>query len=62
MTCKRGNSSDRHFADLASEERKWEFKGLKKFMNYSCWLRAYNNFGNGSWSEELVISTDEDGK
>ena len=61
MACKRLNSSDRHFADLAPTEHVWEFKGLEKFMNYSCYVRAYNNFGNGTWSDELVISTDEDG-
>ena len=61
VLCKRSNSSVRHFVDVASEKRKWEFKGLQKFTNYSCCLRAYNNFGNGSWSKELVISTDEDG-
>ena len=62
VTCKRGNSTDRHFADVKSaKKRKWKFEGLKRFMNYSCRLRAYNNFGNGNWSKELVISTDEDG-
>jgi len=60
VACKRLNSSDGHFADLAANERNWEFKELEKFMNYSCCMRAYNNFGNGTWSEELVISTDED--
>ena len=43
-------------------DRNWDFKGLEKFTNYSCWLRAFNNFGNGTWSKELVVSTDEDGK
>ena len=46
---------------LEAKDRNWEFKGLEKFMQYGCWVRAYNNFGNGTWSEELVILTDEDG-
>ena len=50
-----------HIVHLSPAERSWVFKGLQKFSNYSCWLRAYNNFGNGNWSEELVISTNEDG-
>ena len=61
VVCERRNSSGRHFTDLPPEERNVTFKGLEKFINYSCWLRAYNNFGNGTWSEELVIPTDEDG-
>ncbi|KAJ7365081.1 hypothetical protein OS493_007727 [Desmophyllum pertusum] len=60
VTCARRNTSDRHFVDLAPAVHNWAFKGLEKFRNYSCWLRAYNHFGNGTWSEELVISTDED--
>ena len=34
---------------------------MEKYTNYSCRLRAYNNFGNGTWSKQLLISTDEDG-
>ena len=62
VVCERLNSSERHFIDLVPGVRNWEFKELEKFTNYSCWLRAYNNFGNGTWSKELVISTDEDGR
>lgn len=60
-TCERHNSSDRHFKVLGTGERHWEFKGLEKYMNYSCYVRAFNSFGNGNRSEKLVISTDEDG-
>ena len=62
LLCEKLNSSSRHFAKLAPEIRKWEFKGLEKFTNYSCWLRAFNNFGNGTWSKVLTVSTDEDGE
>ena len=37
------------------------FIELEEYRNYSCCLRAYNNFGNGIWSKKLVITTDEDG-
>ena len=60
-SCKAVKSSDSYFAEFLPEEHHWELKGLKTFANYSCWLRAYNNYGNGSWSEELVISTDDAG-
>ena len=61
MACKRPNTSDRHFVDLSPAEHTWVLNGLHIYRNYSCWLRAYNNYGNGTWSKELVISTDEDG-
>ena len=53
--------SDRHFEALVPTKHNWTFGGLHKYTNYTCRLRAYNNFGTGNWSEELVISTDEDG-
>ena len=60
--CERvGSMSNRHFADLAPTNHDWKFSGLEKYRNYSCQLRAYNNFGMGNWSEKLVISTNEDG-
>ena len=61
VACKEINSSDSNFAEFLPDEHSWVLKGLQKFTNYSCWLRAYNNFGNGTWSEGLVISTDEAG-
>lgn len=61
VACERPNTSDTHLVDLSPIEHSWVFKGLEKFSNYSCWLRAHNNFGNGTWSEELIILTDEDG-
>ena len=61
VACERPNTSERHFVDLSPVEHSWVFKGLEKFRNYSCWLRAFNNFGNGTWSGELLISTNEDG-
>ena len=62
ITCERVNNvSDRHIQDLTPTKHEWTFIGLKKYRNYSCQLRAYNNFGDGNWSEKLVISTDEDG-
>ena len=61
VVCERLNSTDRHFVHLAPGESNWEFKELDKFTTYSCWVRAYNNFGNGTWSKKLVILTDEDG-
>ncbi|KAL9976277.1 hypothetical protein ACROYT_G013560 [Oculina patagonica] len=60
VVCERPNTLDRHFVDLSPSEHKWVSEGLQKYTNYSCWLRAYNNYGNGTWSEELVILTDED--
>ena len=36
--------------------------GLRKFTNYSCRVRAINNFGNGSWSGLVTAVTDEGGK
>ncbi|KAL9976279.1 hypothetical protein ACROYT_G013562 [Oculina patagonica] len=61
VACERmGNVSDRHFENLGPTENNWTFQGLQKYKNYSCQLRAHNNYGNGAWSEELVISTDED--
>lgn len=54
--------SDRHFKNLTTTKRDWRFEKLQKYRNYSCQLRAYNNFGIGNWSGRLVISTDEDGK
>ena len=61
VVCKKRNSTDKHFAGIKFGSHRWEFKGLKKFTNYSCRLRAYNTFGNGTWSQQLEISTDEDG-
>lgn len=60
-TCKAVKSSENYSAEFLPEEHRWELKGLKTFANYRCWIRAYNNYGNGSWSEGLVISTDEAG-
>ncbi|XP_068680678.1 uncharacterized protein [Montipora foliosa] len=54
------NCSEGQVMDLPRGNHSCVFRGLEKYKNYSCCLRAYNNFGNGSWSEELVISTDED--
>lgn len=62
LACERPNMSDRHFVDLSPAEHNWVFKMLHKYRNYSCYLRAYNNYGNGTWSKELVVSTDEDGR
>ena len=63
VACERvSNVSDRHSDDISvPTKHDWTFKGLQKYRNYRCWLRAYNNFGIGNWSEKLVISTDEDG-
>ena len=61
VACRRQNSSEIHFKDLGDGVKRYEFKRLEKFTNYSCRLRAYNNFGNGTWSGEVVILTDEDG-
>ena len=47
--------------DLPLGNHSCVFRELEKYRNYSCCLRAYNNFGNSTWSEKLVISTDEDG-
>ncbi|XP_078364006.1 uncharacterized protein LOC144648262 [Oculina patagonica] len=61
VACERvSNVSDRHVKHLGPTEHNWTFKRLHKYRNYSCWLRAYNNYRNGTWSEKLVISTDED--
>lgn len=62
VLCERPNSTAKHFANIKSGSHSCEFKGLEKFTNYSCRLRAYNTFGNGTWSKKLVISTDEDGR
>lgn len=61
MACERPQTSDRHVVHLSPAEHSWVFEGLEKFSNYSCWMRADNNFGNGTWSDELVISTNDDG-
>ena len=61
VACNLVNCSEGQVIDLPRENHSCVFRGLEKYKNYSCCLRAYNNFGNGSWSEELVISTDEDG-
>ncbi|XP_068721575.1 uncharacterized protein [Montipora capricornis] len=60
VACDLVNCSEGQVMDLPRENHSFVFRGLEKYKNYSCCLRAYNNFGNGSWSEELVISTDED--
>ncbi|XP_068721500.1 uncharacterized protein [Montipora capricornis] len=60
VACNLVNCSEGQVMDLPRENHSCVFRGLEKYKNYSCCLRAYNNFGNGSWSEELVISTDED--
>ncbi|XP_068725120.1 uncharacterized protein [Montipora capricornis] len=60
VACNLVNCSEEQVMDLPRENHSCVFRGLEKYKNYSCCLRAYNNFGNGSWSEELVISTDED--
>ncbi|CAH3161248.1 unnamed protein product, partial [Porites lobata] len=61
LACIRLHSTEEYSINLSHVQLKWVFKGLRKFTNYSCRLRAYNRFGNGTWSKELVISTDEDG-
>ena len=61
MACEKLDFTDEHFVDTKSEHHNCEFTGMEKYTNYSCRLRAYNNFGNGTWSKQLVISTDEDG-
>ena len=61
MACEKLDFTDEHFVDTKSEHHKCEFRGMEKYTNYSCRLSAYNNFGNGTWSKQLVISTDEDG-
>ena len=55
------NTPERHFKDLPPEKHDWVIGSLEEYTNYSCSVMAYNNFGNGTRSEELVISTDEDG-
>ncbi|XP_068721502.1 uncharacterized protein [Montipora capricornis] len=60
VACNLVNCSEGQVMDLPRENHSCVFRGLEKYKNYSCCLRAYNNFGNGSWSKELVISTDED--
>lgn len=62
LACIRLHSTEEYTTNLSPVQLKWVFKGLRKFTNYSCRLRAYNRFGNGTWSKELVTSTDEDGK
>ena len=62
LACLRLHSREEHSVNLPSVQLNWMFKGLRKFTSYSCRLRAYDRFGNGTWSEKLVISTDEDGK
>lgn len=59
--CKVVKFLDSYFVEFLFEEYYWELKGFKIFVNYSCWLRVYNNYGNGSWSEELVILIDDVG-
>lgn len=61
LACLRLNSTEEHSVNLPSAKLNWMFKGLRKFTSYSCRLRAYDRFGNGTWSKKLVISTDEDG-
>jgi len=61
VTCEKFDFTDEYFVDTKSEHHNCEFTGMEKYTNYSCRLRAYNNFGNGTWSKQLVISTDEDG-
>ncbi|XP_068700490.1 uncharacterized protein [Montipora foliosa] len=60
VACDLVNCSEGQVMDLPRENHSFVFRGLEKYKKYSCCLRAYNNFGNGSWSKELVISTDED--
>ncbi|CAH3161246.1 unnamed protein product [Porites lobata] len=59
LACLRLHSTEEHSVNLPSAQLNWMFKGLRKFTSYSCRLRAYDRFGNGTWSEKLVI-TDED--
>ena len=61
LVCIRLHSTEEHLESLPSGQLKWVFEGLREFTNYSCRLRAYNKFGNGTWSKQLVISTEEDG-
>ncbi|CAH3025892.1 unnamed protein product [Porites evermanni] len=62
LACVRLSSTEEHSVNLSSGQLNWVFKGLRKFTNYSCRLRAYNRFGSSTWSKQLVISTDEDGR
>ncbi|KAK2556836.1 Cell adhesion molecule Dscam2, partial [Acropora cervicornis] len=59
VTCILSNSSEVPKIE-SLKKHSGVLSGLKKYRNYTCSVRAYNNFGNGTWSEKLVISTDED--
>ena len=60
VTCILSNSSEVPKIE-SLKKHSGVLSGLKKYRNYTCSVRAYNNFGNGTWSEKLVISSDEDG-
>ena len=60
VTCILSNSSEAPKIE-SPKNHNGVFRGLKKYRRYTCSVRAYNNFGNGTWSEKLVISTAEDG-
>lgn len=59
VTCILSNSSEAPKIE-SLKNHNGVFRGLKKYRRYTCSVRAYNNFGNGTWSEKLVISTAED--
>lgn len=61
LACRRLHSTEEHSVNVSYGQLECIFKELRKFTNYSCRLRAYNRFGNGKWSKQVVISTDEDG-
>ncbi|XP_044175659.1 uncharacterized protein LOC114960826 isoform X2 [Acropora millepora] len=59
VTCTLSNSSEAPKIE-SLKNHNGVFTGLKEYRRYTFSVRAYNNFGNGTWSEKLVISTDED--
>ena len=59
MTCAKSNSSDSLFTRVKPAVKKVDFSELEIYTNYSCRVRAVNNFGNGTWSEVVTASTDE---
>ena len=62
MTCAKSNSSDSLFTRVKPAVKKVDFSELEIYTNYSCRVRAVNNFGNGTWSEVVTASTDEGSK
>ena len=58
---KQTNGSTRSRKRVPVTVRHVTFTGLEKYTDYSCRVRAVNNFGNGTWSELVTVSTAEDG-